>query len=216
MRPDRRFPLLTIVLAAVLPVALAHADTNGVWRFAVQLDGSPIGQQTFRLTQDGSRQRMVTEATMDVKILFVTVYSYRHENEETWEGGCLASIESDTDDNGTQFTVRGRRAGDAFVVTARGTRTTLPPCVHTFAYWDPKKLQQTRLLNSQTGEYQAVQFRDLGEKAVSSRGREQPARHVALEGADLRIDLWYAASDGDWLALESKSKGGRTIRYVRE
>jgi hypothetical protein len=205
-----------MIIGMSMQVALARADTAREWRFAVQLDGSPIGQQTFRLSEDGPRQRMVTQATMDVKILFVTVYSYRHTNTETWEGDCLASIESDTDDNGTAFRIRGRREGEAFVVTNGDTRTTLPSCVHTFAYWDPKKLQQTNLLNSQTGEYQAVEFREAGEETVQSRGREQRARHVALEGKDLRIDLWYAVSDGDWLVLESKSKGGRTIRYVRE
>jgi hypothetical protein len=216
MRPGKTASFLVAVLATLLGVVVARADTGGEWRFKVLLDGSPIGQQTFRLVQDGARQRITTEASMDVKILFVTVYSYRHRNVETWEDGCLAGIDSDTDDNGTPFEVHGKREGDAFVVTSGTMRAALPACVHTFAYWEPAKLEQSNLLNSQTGEYQAVRFLELGEETVRSRDREQRARHLALEGPQLRIDLWYAVSDGNWLALESKSKSGRTIRYERE
>ena len=44
--------------------------------------------------------------------------------------------------------------------------------------------------------------------------RHRLARRLVLEGPELRIDLWYSPDD-DWLALESASKGGRKLRYVR-
>lgn len=216
MRRRSRFGCLLVLLGMLLGARHASAGTAGEWNFTVLLEGDPIGRQTFRVADEGPRRRVSIEASMDVKILFLTVYSYRHKNVEAWEDGCLASIESDTDDNGTRFKVRGKREGDAFAVDTGKAHVTLPACVRSFAYWDPEMLRHTSLLNSQTGEYEAVQLREVGEEVVVYRGGQQRARRVALEGPDLRIDLWYSSADKDWLALESKSKNGRIIRYVRQ
>jgi hypothetical protein len=40
-------------------------------------------------------------------------------------------------------------------------------------------------------------------------------RRYALRGEDLQIDLWYAGAD-DWVQLESRVSGGRTLRYQRQ
>ena len=45
-----------------------------------------------------------------------------------------------------------------------------PGCVMSFAYWDPRILQADRLLNSQTGEFTAVQITPRGREAVPVRG----------------------------------------------
>lgn len=216
VNPEARLAFLGTIVALVLGTNVAVAATQGEWRFRVLLEDDPIGHQTFRVTQQGSRARVDIDASMDVKILFLTVYSYRHHNEESWEGDCLASIASSTDDNGTPFRVNGKREGDAFVVDTGKVRASLPPCVHSFAYWDLRKLRESSLLNSQTGEFEAVRLRELGEETVQALGSERRARRYALEGPQLRIDLWYSSDDDDWLALESRSKGGRMIRYVRE
>jgi hypothetical protein len=210
-----RWPV-PVALALVFGRALAaHAATPREWRFDVFLGHRAIGTQVVQVTDEGTRKRVTTEARFDVNILFVNAYSYRHRNEEIWEGGCLASIESTTDDNGKPFRVKGTSGTDGFAVETRTARSTLPSCVRSFAYWNPDYLKAQRLLNAQTGEYEDVILRPLGDETLDVRGEPRPARRYALEGPKLRIDLWYSPDD-DWLALESSSKGGRTIRYVRQ
>ena len=34
-----------------------------------------------------------------------------------------------------------------------------------------------------------------------------------LHAEDFRIDLWYAAGD-EWVQLESRTSGGRALRYL--
>lgn len=204
-----------LCLLATLWSGNAVADVPKEWRFRVLLDGSPIGSQSFRVTPEGEGSRVSIEAAFDVKFLFVTAYSYRHRNEEVWNGSCLASIESTTDDNGKKFKVSGTKAGESFrVVTDKG-REELPPCVVSFSYWAPDRLGAARLLNSQTGEYEPVTLKDLGEETRPLRGQPVKARHLALQGPKLHIDLWYTA-DNDWLALESTTTSGRRLRYDRE
>jgi len=82
----------------------------------------------------------------------------------------------------------------------------------TFAYWNPEFLDQTRLLNPQTGEFVDVSIEELGGDVLQVRGVEVPATRFKLTAKQIDLTLWYSADD-EWLALESVAKGGRTIRY---
>lgn len=207
------FPLLLSVPAA--PAATERDE----WLFNVLLDGSPIGTQTFRRERDGDLSRVSIEASFDVKIFFVTAYTYRHRNEEVWNGDCLQSMTSSTDDNGKSFRVLASMQPEGFVVENTRDSVTgrqkLDGCVDSFAYWDPEELKTGRLLNSQTGEYEAVSLLELGEEAVSFRGQPTRARRIALTGDKLRIDLWYTDRN-DWIALESTTTSGRKLYYQRQ
>jgi hypothetical protein len=74
-------------------------------------------------------------------------------------------------------------------------------------------LQQTRLLNAQTGEYDAVTITAMGDVSLQVRGASQMAKQYRLTGSKLSIDLWYS-STGEWLALESTTENGRKLRYL--
>lgn len=215
-----RVPGLALSLLAAFaifvpaPPVRAAAPTDE-WRFNVLLDGSPIGTQTFRREREGERSRITIEASFDVKIFFVTAYTYRHRNEEVWEGDCLHSMNSTTDDNGKPFRVEASATPEGFFVKNAKGRQKLDGCIDSFAYWDPEELKASHLLNSQTGDYEAVQLLELGEEAVKFRGRETRARRIALTGDKLRIDLWYTDQD-DWIALESTTTSGRKLYYQRQ
>jgi hypothetical protein len=200
-----------MLLFCLLSVDAAAADRQ--WVFDVYLEDDPIGQQTFRISEEQGEKRVLIEASLDVKVLFFTVYSYRHRNEERWRDGCLTQISSTTDDNGDDFRLNGRVRGDAFVVETAEDTDQLSGCVRSFAYWNPDHLRASKLLNSQTGEYEPVTFRLVGEDTVTVIGSPRQAKRYALESETFRIDLWYSPDD-EWLGLESKSKGGRTLRYV--
>lgn len=207
--------LTSLLLSILLVPAPASSSTGQEWRFDVSLDGSPIGWQTFRLSRDGDLSRISIEASFDVKLLFFTAYSYRHRNEEVWDGDCLRSLTSTTDDNGELFEVRAKSAGDAVLVETKKARETLPACIRSFAYWNPSALEAGRLLNSQTGEYLDISLRERGDATILFRGQPTRARHVVLEGNKLHIELWYT-QDNDWLALESTTAGGRKLSFSRQ
>jgi hypothetical protein len=138
------------------------------WRFRVFLDDLDIGYHHFRLTENGSKTRLVTRAELEVTFLMVPVFSYTHENTESWNGGCLESIASVTDENGDWYRVDGGAAAEGFRVTTNAGESLLPDCISTFAYWDKSFLQRKALLNSQTGEYVEVEVDYLGERLISA------------------------------------------------
>lgn len=206
-RPGLRLAALLALLAPGLLVAGA-----GEWDFTVYLDDRPIGTHRFTVQQEAGRSVIDISADFRVRLLFLTVYAYRHDNREEWKNGCLQRISARTDDNGDRFAVDGERSVHEFVLRTPEGETSLPSCVQSFAYWDPRILEATRLLNAQNGEYMDIRVESLGPDSVPVRGIEVEADRYRLVSGDIGIDLWYSPRR-EWLALESTTENGARLRY---
>jgi hypothetical protein len=205
--------LAVSLLFAISSWAAASNDSaNETLMFDVFLDGKKIGYHRFEIDGPKSNAAVRSEASFDVKVLFVTAFSYRHSAEENWAGGCLSEIEARTDSNGKKLNVVGTRTDDGFVIDTGEREAELPACVMSFAYWNPGFLEQPRLLTPQTGEYLEVEVEELGKDLLNVDGRQVPARSVRLTARQMDITIWYS-ENSEWLALESVAKGGRIIRY---
>ena len=188
-------------------------DSEQDWNFRVYLDGKEIGFHNFSLSGDTDDQVLVTEAEFDVKLLFITVYKYRHRNQETWRGNCLRSIDSQTNANGDRFSVSGQQLSGKFDIDADEKSQIPGNCVMSFAYWDPSFLEQQFLLNSQTGEYTEVDIEPVGEQSILVQGREIVADRYRVTAPGVELEVWYSKGQGEWLGLQSTTKEGRKIRY---
>lgn len=201
------------LLAALLAVSwAAAARADQTWDFRVFLDDKEIGTHRFDLVEQGGERQLTSQARMRVKVLFVTAYTYDHQDVEHWDGDCLSRLASSTDDNGKKHRVDVQRSPGATVVQTLDGARRLGECVLTFAYWNPVMLQQSRLLNSQDGEYLDVKITDAGLDSIVVRGVKTAARRYELRSRKLSIDLWYSEQK-QWLALESKTERGQKLIY---
>ncbi len=203
--------LAVAVWCLAAPLGAEPADHH----FRVFLDGDEIGTHSFRFQPLGdgpAHYRLVSEASYEVKILFVKVYQYDHRSVETWRQGCLEDIQAVTDDNGEKFQVAGEQLDTSFRVEVNGERRTLEEgCVGTFAYWEPDLLTAPRLLNSQTGELEDVALERLGERPLPWDETIE-ATALSLESEAGTIRLWYHR-EGHWLGLRSRLGNGRVLEY---
>jgi hypothetical protein len=205
----------SLILALCVYSSLASANTRQL-AFDIYLDDRPVGEHRVSISELENATRVEVEAEIDVSVLSFPLYSYRHRAAEVWRGGCIAQLETRTDDDGEELRVEARRDRDALLVEAPVGRETLEGCVRTFAYWDPDLLASDRLLNTQTGAYESTRLEEVGAKPLTFNGRELGARHYRLKVADeTTIDLWYSPDD-EWTALETRVSGNRTLRYIRK
>ena len=183
------------------------------WNFTVYLDDKEIGYHTFRVDEMPGGQQLLSEADFEVRFLFFTAYEYEHWNRETWRDECLYEIRSETDANGQRFRVRGEKTGDGFEVEATNVSKEVDGCIKTFAYWDPRFLEEDQLLNAQTGELLDVDVQRVARETLTLRGQQIDAQRYRLQAKNVEVDVWYS-DDECWVALESTVKGGRKLRYV--
>jgi len=215
---DRRFMtcystvFLVILCVASFPQQV-WSTTSQSYDFKVFLGKDEIGYQRFDVSSEGERTQIRVDAQFTVKFLYIPVYTYRHTNLETWEGACLRQIRSETDDNGDAFLVDGTYRNGQMHVQTRDENWSAEGCVKTFAYWNPEWIVSDRLLNSQTGELQAVEIRVLGEETIPVLGIPTPTTHRRIVTDKFTIDLWYTLS-GRWVALQSITAKGDVLRYT--
>lgn len=167
------------------------------WAFDVFLDKSKIGKHTFSLDQN---RQLTSRATFNVKVLFVNAYSYDHISKEQWKEDCLASIDANTTENKVVTNIKGAQKEAGFEVSDGKKTQTLSSCAMTFAYWNPKILAQSKLLNPQNAEYLDTQFEKLASETITVKGKPVEATHYKLKGSlngknKLNIELWYNAKN---------------------
>lgn len=213
MNSSRLMRLVLIVILCTLLSPLAYAQsTNQTYVFKVFLEDEEIGQQRFVVTPNGTGTKVEIEAQFDVKFWILTAYSYRHVNTEVWNGECLSMIRSQTNDNGETYFVHGTSSDKQLELVSHAGTRTIQGCVKTFAYWNRNVFFSPSLLNSQTGEMNQIELRNLGEDLISVRNQPTPAIHYQIDAEKFSVDLWYSAS-GEWLALQSTTEDDSKLRY---
>lgn len=203
--------LLVVSLIFISGNVLANTEQK-TWAFDVYLDDKWIGEHKFVMTQQGERKTLEITANFKVKFLFITAYEYLHRNKEEWEHHCLTRIESYTNDNGTEYQIKGNLSHDTFLLRQNNSSNKLENCIQTYSYWDPMIVQQNLLLNSQTGNLDRIEVKALGKEFVEVAGKTYEAERYQLKNEKFSIDLWYSLA-GEWLSLRSTMADGNVLNY---
>jgi len=208
------FVIIGLVSLALMSTAPAQAPESGVanWDFDVYLNDKKVGKHTFKVSEASGMKLVQSEANFNVRILFISAYRYEHSAAERWSEDCLVEFDASTTTNGKHIPVSGERTSAGFLVERGDSPIELPECVMTFAYWNPEFLEQSRLLNPQTGDYVDISVEEVGNELLEVRGQPVAATRFSLTAREVDLTLWYS-SDDEWLALESVTKGGHIIRY---
>lgn len=203
-------PLLTLLL-----VLLSSNSYAKEWAFDVYLDKTKIGEHIFNLSED---KTLTSRAKFNVKLLFINAYQYDHQVTERWDKNCIKSLEADTLENKIKTVVKGQRQADHFEVSNGKESQSLPSCTMTFAYWNQKILEQSKLLNPQNAEFLDTSVKKLGKKTLEVKGKALETLHYKLDASlngkpKLNIELWYSADQQEWVGLKSITPEGYQIYY---
>ncbi|MDB2703716.1 DUF6134 family protein [Methylophilaceae bacterium] len=193
------------ILGAVALV-ISNSTYAEEWNFDAVLNDKVIGQHTFIY----ENEKTISNANFKFEYLFMD-FIYQHKSTETWQEDCLKTISSKTDDDGDLYEVSGHIGTDRFLVTTNNKTTELPSCVMTFAYGNPKILDQKKLMNSQNGEYLDVDIQFLRQEKHMVKGKDilTDLWQIEAKGAeeDLLVHLWYDEKM-NWVGLKSPTPIG--------
>ena len=216
-----RRPRLLVTLAGLAAVA-ALGMAGPLWAalpkldqiaFQVFRDGAPLGHHKVSFRHEDQNLHVEIDLRLEVKLLFVTVFSYRHRNHEVWRDGRLVAIDTETDDDGEAFWLRGRATAAGLEIEGSSGRFLAPADVMPTSYWNPRTVEKSRLLDTQRGRLIQVEIAPAGVESVSLGGRPAEARRYAVTG-DLTLDLWYTA-EGEWAKTSFEARGAEVV-YARQ
>ncbi len=180
--------------------------------FTILRDDHPIGTHLVTFRRSGNA--VIAESRSDIRIPFLVFEAYRfdYRARSTWLDGRLQHLDAKTDDDGSVSTVTAARDGAGFDVAGpAGPRRLAAPLLPT-EHWLKAMVESRHLLNTITGEMNAISVAALGsERIATAGGRTLTAEHFAY-GGDLDLDSWYDAA-GRWVKLRFTAKDGSVIEY---
>lgn len=210
----------SFAIAAVTAVSFATGfqaqAANETLNFTVTRDGSEIGTHSVAINTDGANTQVEVNTDIEVKVLFVTAYQFKHKSKEVWNAGQLVSLNSTTNDDGTDKALNvkaenGKITADSTVQgqerRQHADATTLPASL-----WNPATVKQAALLNTLDGVLMKIQVEDKGMEDVTASGSSVSARRYSLTG-ELTRDLWFDAK-GRLVRVQFPDKTNSEIVYA--
>ena len=200
-------------IIGAVALVISNSTYAEEWNFDAVLNDKVIGQHTFIY----ENEKTISNANFKFEYLFMD-FIYQHKSTETWQEGCLKTISSKTDDDGDLYEVSGHIGTDRFLVTTNNKTSELPSCVMTFAYGNPKILEQKKLMNSQSGEYLDVDIQFIREENHIVKGENILTDlwriEANIDDGDLLIHLWYD-KNMNWVSLKSQTPIGDMLYKLK-
>jgi len=201
------------VLATSLPDRIDPLRLYGPeLRFDVLRNGKKVGHHVvaFRATADGLQ--VESRSDIEVKLLFLTAYSFRYQSIEHWRSGTLTSLSAATNDDGQLRRVEARRDGAALKVRTGTAEWQATPQLWPTTHWNMAQTTAPALLNTLTGNLNRVDVQDAGLETLILGDGPREARRFVYSG-DLAVESWYDAA-GRWVKLRFPAEDGSTIEYI--
>lgn len=170
-----------------------------------------IGTHTVTFEEDGNTLRVFSKSDITIRILGLPLYSFIYSSREIWQHGQLISIEAETDDDGDKSSMRAQRHNGMLDVFSASTQSRVPGSIYPTTHWNSGVIGSTQILNTITGQINAITMQDLGIETVKTASGSRLARHYAYRG-DLETDLWYDMK-GLWVKMRFPGKDGVAIEY---
>ncbi len=195
-----RLPLARRRLLAAGPAALlllaggagrARAAETTTLRFEIFRGQDSVGGHSLTFVRDGNALRVETATEVELSLVGVPVYSYSHNGREVWQGPFLQSLETATNDDGTQYQVSGRKTERGFAVDGSAGSYVVSAGVIPGSYWNSDLVQTNALIDVETGELYEIAVEDRGIDIVKAADEEVRAQRFRVTGKRRIAHLWY-------------------------
>lgn len=199
--------------AASLPAQAAMVPSEGELDFIVLRDGSEVGTHRLAFHRAGDDLEVDIRTRIAVKLAFITVFRFEHDGHEVWRDDKLVSMETKTNDDGTDHILQAEADGKGELrIVGDGKERLTKDSLIPASLWNHSFLDSKELMNSLDGSDLAIDVAFKGDETVTIDGTEVPAKHYSMTG-DFARELWY---DQDWVLVKVafKGKDGSDIQYV--
>lgn len=201
-----RLVVALLLVPAVAGAAAAQQSPSGTLLYGIQHEEhGEIGTHGISFSRSGGDLMVEVRNRMTVKLVFITLFRYEAERREIWRDGRMLSYRGKTHDDGTDLTLAADIQGDKLIIDGPDGRTEAPAGTFPSHPWNPKIVEQTLLMDTETGKLLEVAVREAGEETIEARGGPVKATKFVVTG-DHEREIWFGP-DGTWLQMRFDSDG---------
>lgn len=220
----RHFVAVTVLFAvSALSTTSACDPASGLQRFVsksypqdlvfdVFRNNKLVGEHISRFSLSDNGIVVDSEMTLKVKILFVTVYTFRYTSSSRWCDEQLMELTAETDRNGDVTRVDVVHEADGLKVSNGSAYSLATLNAIPTNHWNPAVLDRSEVINTISGSVNKVFIKQC--ETGTPRVENAASNSTCYEySGDLTTRVWYDL-DGRWRGLEFSADDGSTINYV--
>lgn len=212
----RTYAIASAVFAFAIIASWQAQAASKTLDFTVLRNGKEIGTHSYTISDHGDKTLVEVNTDIQVKVLFVTTYKFRHAAKEVWRDGKLVSLTSTTDDDGTQkalqISVNADKLNVDSFVHNQDRRQNADINTQPASLWNPAIVHQHKILNTHDGTLMKINVSDFGTEVVEAAGAQVSAHHYAISG-ELTRDVWFNDT-GDLVRVRFPDKTNTEIIYA--
>ncbi|HVO03107.1 MAG TPA: DUF6134 family protein [Candidatus Cybelea sp.] len=202
----------TAGFAAAAPAEGDWPGRAGRYVFDITRDGSAIGTQSIDVAQDGDKTIAVTESTVAVKMLGVTVYRMHQVITETYQGQKLVALVAETKDPDGLRTVQLARDGDHWSGLLGKKAVAFDCDCLASTMWQAASIAGPQIIEASQGKLQTITVEDRGSETLDLPEGRVLAHHLSVKGG-IEREVWYDAA-GNLVAAQQVGRDGSLIRQT--
>ena len=196
------------VTQAALPIPLGDHLA-----FHIIRKGDTIGEHTLLFTRDADTLTVAVAADIAVGIGPIAFFRYKHRATVKWKAGQVASVDAQTNDDGTLRRMTARRDESGLVVEGSKAGRYIAPA-HSLpgTHWD-RAMLDAPFINTEDGRLMSPTVTMVGMEKLDVTGGFVEAQHYTMRG-DADLDTFYDLKPS-WVGLRFIAKDWSEVRYLR-
>ncbi|SCA56559.1 conserved exported hypothetical protein [Candidatus Terasakiella magnetica] len=207
------FLLLTLftgptIASAINPISLYGERIE----FDVVREGEVVGEHITRFQQVDDELRVSSNMNIDIFILFLPVYSFDYRTTEKWVEGKLVSLDVNVVDGSDHLSFKAQRKDAALEIQLKDRIAEINKPVFTTNHWNANVVKDNQVLNTLTGNLNAVTITPKGEEEIIVSNGSLNAQRYDYSGDLEDTSVWYDEM-GRWVKLRFLASDGSTIEY---
>lgn len=180
--------------------------------FDVVRNGSVVGAHVTRFEKQADDLVVRSSMNIDIGVLFIPVYGFRYNAEETWRDGQLTALDVKVRDGGDDFAFMGQRADQGFRIQQPEKEYAVAGPLLTTNHWNAAVVGYDQVLNTLTGNMNEVRILNQGIETIPVAGGTLKATRYDYTGELRDTSVWYD-DQGRWVRLQFLARDGSTIVY---
>ena len=197
-----------------------YVPESGEIVFEIIRKNKTIGTHTISFIENDKDLKVDIEVNINVKLGFLTIYKYRHNNTEYWKEGELIKISTNSLTNSKKkYFVEGQKNNDFFEYEGVDNKKRTGLDVIPISYWNYEILDRKVFLDSQKGILREFDLKEMeleniffNEKNFNAKKYMMKVKtiHSSDEKPFPNLYLWYT-NKGELMKLEFDSPEDKSI-----
>ena len=166
-----------------------------------------------------------TNIDIEVKVLFISAYTFTHQSTETWINGNFTKIVAHSDfEDEREYFIKGQDNNDSFLASGMDGKLELDKNILPSNFWNIDVLKQKEIFDTQKGVVRTIDVEDLGYEKIKVNKKNIKCNKFILNASSNPKDkgpfpeytLWYDENDELMkFQFKDEGRGKKIITIIR-